>query len=119
MAEIFGEIVWLMSQDTSARELQIKDLEWLVMPPILLRQFHITYAPVPDGRTVKGEPVHISGDSTAKPRLQPIAIELFAMCSDAMAVALDAVAPGELRLTMQDWRSGPHKRVVRKVPTQR
>jgi hemolysin-activating ACP:hemolysin acyltransferase len=48
VAEIFGEIVWLMSQDKEARDLQIKDLEHLVMPAILLKQFHITYAPVPE-----------------------------------------------------------------------
>ncbi len=37
VAEVLGEIVWLMSQDPSAKEMQIKDLEWLVMPAILLR----------------------------------------------------------------------------------
>jgi hemolysin-activating ACP:hemolysin acyltransferase len=116
VAEIFGEIVWLMSQDKEARELPIKDLEWLVMPPILLRQFHITYAPVPDGRTVKGEPVRAvgrTGDAgTTKPRLQPVAVELYAMCSEAVAAALEANP--SVRLGIQDWRSGTRKIILRK-----
>jgi len=115
IAEIFGEIVWLMGQDRQAREFPIKELEWLVMPPILLRQFHITYAPVPDGRTVKGEPVRAAGDAVqaaAKPRLQPVAVELYAMCSDAVAAALDAAELGKLALTIQDWRSGLTKKIV-------
>lgn len=115
VATVFGEIVWLMSQDKAARELPIKDLEWLVMPPILLKQFHIVYAPVADGRTVKGEAVRKTGAEGTKERLQPVAVELYAMCSDAVAMALDAAEPGQLALTMQDWRSGPNKRAVRKV----
>lgn len=116
VAEIFGEIVWLMSRDTEVRELPIKDLEWLVMPPILLKQFHITYAPVPEGRTVAGEAVSkVGAGSNANPRLQPVGVELYAMCSDAVAAALDAAAPGKVALAMQDWRGGANKRVVRKV----
>lgn len=116
VAEIFGEIVWLMSQDKDARELPIKDLEWLVMPPILLRQFHITYAPVPEGRTVKGEsvrPVADQGeDAVSEPRLQPVAVELYAMCSEVVAAALDSGAASRLALTIQEWRSGRNKRTL-------
>jgi hemolysin-activating ACP:hemolysin acyltransferase len=111
VAEIFGEIVWLMSQDKKARELSIKDLEWLVMPPILLKQFHIKYAPVPDARTVRGEIVRkVGGDSQGRPRLQPIAVELYAMSSVAVAEALqrDPMA----RLTFQEWCSGQIRTTV-------
>ena len=43
VAEILGEIVWLMTQDPSARDLPIREIERLVMPAILLRRFHIEY----------------------------------------------------------------------------
>ena len=43
VAEILGEIVWLMTQDSAARDLPIRDIERLVMPAILLRRFHIEY----------------------------------------------------------------------------
>jgi hypothetical protein len=36
-----GEVVWLMSQSAEFKEYLIADLEWLVMPAILLRQFRL------------------------------------------------------------------------------
>jgi hemolysin-activating ACP:hemolysin acyltransferase len=95
VAQIFGEIVWLMTQDKDARELSIKDLEHLVMPGILLRQFHIQYAP---------------GPQNAPDALVPVSVEIFAMCSEAVAAALKANP--RVRLTIQDWRSGTIKVVL-------
>ncbi|MEI5680457.1 MULTISPECIES: toxin-activating lysine-acyltransferase [unclassified Mesorhizobium] len=108
VAEIFGEVVWLMSQDKEARELSIKDLEWLVMPPILLRQFHIKYVPVPSGLTANGERVRSSANNR-KSAFQPISAELFAMCSDSVAERLSSNDRVNLRLSTQDWRSGTKK----------
>lgn len=50
MAEILGEIVWLMTQDPAGREMKVVEIEALVMPAILARRFHIKYAQVPDMR---------------------------------------------------------------------
>lgn len=85
------------------------------MPPILLAQFHITYAPVPSGPTAKRETVHKLTPGGETPRLQPVAVEIFAMCSDKVAAALDAATPGTLHLTLQDWRSGANRRTVVKI----
>lgn len=41
VAETFGEVVWLMSQSAGHKEFRIADLEWLVMPAILARQFRM------------------------------------------------------------------------------
>jgi cytolysin-activating lysine-acyltransferase len=38
-----GEFVWLMSQSPVHKRLTIEDLEWLLMPPLLLSQFKIYY----------------------------------------------------------------------------
>ncbi|NGN45007.1 toxin-activating lysine-acyltransferase [Mesorhizobium sp. CGMCC 1.15528] len=111
VAEIFGEIVWLMSQDKEARELSIKDLEWLVMPPILLKQFYIKYAPVPGGRTVKGELVRSVADNRNL-ALQPVAVELYAMCSDMVAAGLNARPQSKSKLIPSDWRSGNKKMII-------
>ena len=113
IAEIIGEIVWLMTQDKVMRELPIREIERLVMPGILLRQFHIKYAEVPAGYTVQGDPVRKPDGAEAKPNLQPISVEIFAMVSDAVAAALEA-NPG-VAMTLQDWRSGPHKKVLCKA----
>ncbi|WP_300432364.1 toxin-activating lysine-acyltransferase [uncultured Thalassolituus sp.] len=41
LATVIGEIVWLFSQSASHRHLSIGDLEWAVMPPVLLDQYKI------------------------------------------------------------------------------
>lgn len=41
LATVIGEIVWLFSQSPSHRHLSIGDLEWAVMPPVLLDQYKI------------------------------------------------------------------------------
>ncbi|MFT3688818.1 toxin-activating lysine-acyltransferase [Paenirhodobacter sp.] len=50
VAEILGEITWLMTQDPAGREMKVAEIEALVMPAILARRFHIKYAQVPDMR---------------------------------------------------------------------
>lgn len=123
VAEVFGEIVWLMTQDPACRDMRLADLEAEVMPPILLKQFHITYAPVPSGRTVAGEPVRAAGEAAgatdapgaSKPALQPVRAEFHAFMSDAVAARLDAHPEGDLALVMADWHSGPLRRVIRTI----
>jgi hemolysin-activating ACP:hemolysin acyltransferase len=100
VAEIFGEIVWLMTQDPGLRSLPLSDLEPLVMPAILLRQFHITYARVATPENPAG------GPANPQSALQPIAVELFAMLSEHKAAEVTAAAAPK-RLTLTDWRSGP------------
>ena len=67
VAEILGEIVWLMTQDPAGREMKVAEIEALVMPAILARRFHIKYAQVPDMRR--------PGATT----LQPVRVQLFAV----------------------------------------
>ena len=43
VSQVFGEIVWLLSQCVQWRELRISDLERLIMPAIVLKQFQIEY----------------------------------------------------------------------------
>lgn len=89
VAQVFGEIVWLMTQDAELKQRTLADLEWLVMPPVLLKQFRMFY---------QGE--------------QPIGVVLWAKVSDAVAAGLDAGVP---RLTPADWTSGDHRRVIRVI----
>lgn len=41
VSDIFGQAVWLMTQSPVHRNFFLSDLEWMVMPPLLLRQFRI------------------------------------------------------------------------------
>jgi len=92
VAAVLGEIVWLMSQSPEFKQYLIADLEWLVMPPILLRQFKLFYQ---DGA--------------------PVAVELYAKVSPEVAARLDAGAP---TLRPGDWASGEVVRVVKRIHTE-
>ncbi|MFT3690912.1 toxin-activating lysine-acyltransferase [Paenirhodobacter sp.] len=65
VAEILGEITWLMTQDPVGREMKVTEIEALVMPAILARRFHIKHAQVPDIRR--------PGATT----LQPVEVRIF------------------------------------------
>lgn len=52
VASVLGEITWLMSQSPAHRQMFISDLEWLIMPPLLLGQFRLFHAPVPGAGAV-------------------------------------------------------------------
>lgn len=45
VAQMLGEIVWLMSQSPIHKQLFIGDLEWFAMPAIILEQFRVFYGP--------------------------------------------------------------------------
>jgi cytolysin-activating lysine-acyltransferase len=89
VAAVLGEIVWLMSQSPEHKQYLIADLEWLVMPPVLLRQFRLFYH---EGR--------------------PAAVVLWARVSEEAEARLQAGAP---TLRPADWRSGERFRVVRTI----
>ena len=65
VAEILGEIVWLMTQDTTGREMKVAEIEALVMPAILAKRFHIKYAQAP---TLVG---------SRAPHYQPVSVDIF------------------------------------------
>ncbi|MBR1122936.1 toxin-activating lysine-acyltransferase [Bradyrhizobium lablabi] len=86
VAQVLGEITWLMTQSPRHKQLALGDLEWLVMPAILLKQFRLFY---------KGE--------------QPVGVALWALADDIVAKRIDA---GDVRLTAVEWKSGANMRIV-------
>lgn len=82
VSDIFGQITWLMTQSKGHRNFFVSDLEWMAMPPLLLRQFRIF--PGKD---------------------QPLGVALWAQLSDEAAARL---ASGSNRLGPNDWNSGPN-----------
>jgi cytolysin-activating lysine-acyltransferase len=86
VSQVLGEITWLMTQSPRHKALPLGDLEWLVMPAILLQQFRIFY---------KGE--------------QPVGVALWALADDLVAKRIDA---GDTRLTAVEWKSGSRMRIV-------
>jgi cytolysin-activating lysine-acyltransferase len=86
VAQVLGEIAWLMTQSPRHKSVPLGDLEWLLMPAILLRQFRIFY---------KGE--------------QPVGVALWALVDDLVARRIDA---GDKRLAAVEWKSGSNLRIV-------
>jgi cytolysin-activating lysine-acyltransferase len=86
VAQVLGEIAWLMTQSPRHKAMPLGDLEWLLMPAILLRQFRVFY---------KGE--------------QPVGVALWALADDLVAKRIDA---GETRLAAVEWKSGSNMRII-------
>lgn len=86
IAAILGEIVWLMSQSAEFKQYLISDLEWLVMPPILLRQFRLFYN---EGR--------------------PVAAVFYAMVNGDTDVRLRS---GGTRIESTEWNSGSISTII-------
>lgn len=80
VAQVLGEITWLMSQSPLHRQLFISDLEWFAMPAILLEQFRIWNGP----------------DA-------PAAVALWATVSPETEARLEA---GASKLRPDEWQNG-------------
>jgi len=84
VGQVFGEIAWLLTQSPLHKAMQIGDLEWLVMPAIIHRQFYIFR----DGQ-------------------QPVGLALWAKCNAEAEAKLDrGMIEPENRLTLDEWNSG-------------
>ena len=85
VSHMLGEVTWILSQSPAHKHFAIGDLEWLVMPAILLEQFRVFH-----------------GDK------HPLGLALWAYLSeDAEARVTAAVAAGGgARLRPDDWKSG-------------
>jgi cytolysin-activating lysine-acyltransferase len=86
VAQVLGEITWLMTQSPRHKAMPLGDLEWLLMPAILLRQFRIFY---------EGE--------------QPVGVALWALADELVAKRIDA---GDRRQAAVEWKSGGNMRII-------
>ena len=89
VSQVLGEITWLMTQSPRHKAIPLGDLEWLLMPALLLRQFRIFY----------------SGQ-------QPVGVAVWALVDDLVAKRIDA---GDNRLSAVEWKSGSDTRIVELV----
>lgn len=80
VSHVLGEITWLMSQSQVHKSMFISDLEWMVMPCVLLEQFRVYYGPN-----------------------SPAAVAIWATVSDETDQAL---REGRSKLRPDEWKSG-------------
>ncbi len=86
LKKITGDMPYLMSQSPNHKNFFISDLEWMVITPILLKQFRVFYA-----------------------KDRPIGCMMWAYANEDVAERLSA---GNARLKPQDWKSGEDLWVV-------
>ncbi|HEX8655317.1 MAG TPA: toxin-activating lysine-acyltransferase [Allosphingosinicella sp.] len=85
VSHVLGEMAWLLTQSPLHKVLAVGDLEWLVMPALILRQFYIFR----------------EGD-------RPVGLALWAKCNPAAEAKLErGMIEPENRLTLEEWNSGP------------
>lgn len=84
VSHLLGEMTWLLTQSPFHRALAVGDLEWLLMPPLILRQFYIFR---------EGE--------------KPIGLALWARCDPSAAAKLEkGLLESENQLSLTEWNSG-------------
>lgn len=84
VSHFLGEMTWLLSQSQLHADLRIKDLEWLIMPPLALEQFYLFR----DGG-------------------KPVGLALWARCgNEAVKKLQNPYSLGFPKLDLQDWNSG-------------
>lgn len=90
VSHVLGEITWLLSQSPLHKNLFISDLEWFVMPAILLEQFRLF--PGPGG--------------------QPAGLVLWASISEETEQRL---REHKVRLSPHEWKGGPNLWLIEMV----
>ncbi len=95
IANMLGEVVWLMTQSAQHKIFFVSDLEWLAMAPILLKQFRVFYA--------------TDKDAAGGEQSKPIGVVLWAAVNEEVEARL---AAGNAKMRPQDWRSGDRLWVV-------
>jgi cytolysin-activating lysine-acyltransferase len=78
--DILGQVAWLMLQSGAHKFQFISDLEWLVLPPVMLRQFRVF-----------------------RQKDRPVAYVSWAYVS---AEVEKRIVGGDLKMRPQDWKSG-------------
>jgi cytolysin-activating lysine-acyltransferase len=85
VSQVLGEITWLLTQSPLHKQMFLADLEWFVMPAILLEQFRIFFGPP---QAPGGTPV-------------PAACALWATVSPETAARLE---DGAHKLAPHEWK---------------
>ena len=102
VAEALGQITWLFSQSPLHSQLKIADLEWSVMPAILVEQFRLfRFGPLPGLKNVNPANL-LPGYTLAGLEAMPLGVAFWGELSAAAEAKVEAGA----RLDAADWRSG-------------
>jgi cytolysin-activating lysine-acyltransferase len=107
-----ADAISLMMRSERHRHYSLADLEWLIMPPLVLKQALFAYAR-PQLPPEKAAAAAMAGMEGELPP-QPVAMLTWARVSPEVAAKLDSQkkAGVPFRLAPQEWRSGDELRVI-------
>lgn len=84
VSHLLGEMTWLLSQSPIHRHLELADMEWLIMPPLIHKQFY-----------------------TFRDAEKPVGLALWARCGEKAETKLQkGLRDPAGRLTLEEWNSG-------------
>jgi cytolysin-activating lysine-acyltransferase len=102
VAEALGQITWLFSQSPLHQHLKIKDLEWSVMPALMVEQFRVfSFGPLQGLENVKPEEF-LPGFTKEGLEQMPLGVAFWGLLSEAA----EAKVESGTRLEPADWSSG-------------
>lgn len=89
VSHVLGEVVWLLTQSPIHKQLFIGDLEWFIMPPVILEQFRIFNGPK-----------------------HPVGVAFWAHVSDETQ---DRLLAGAHKLRIDEWKGGTNPWLIELV----
>jgi cytolysin-activating lysine-acyltransferase len=92
VSHMLGEIVWLMSQSAAHKHFAIADLEWMVMPALLLNQYRLFHHESrPIGAAIWA---FLSEEAEAKLSMTPVRLRPDEWKSGDRCWLVDLISPG-------------------------
>jgi len=107
-----ADAIGLMMRSDRHRHYSLSDLEWLLLPPLMLNQVMFAYAR-PQVPAAKAEAAAKAGFNGELPPMA-VAMVTWAMVSPEVAAKLDAQKKAGVpsRLAPHEWKSGKERRVL-------
>lgn len=99
VSHMLGEMTWLLGQSPIHKHFSIGDMEWMVMPALMLEQYRI----------FRGNPNPAKEGEEQQPGNMPMGMALWAMLSEAAEQKLNDMVmggKGPVKLRPDEWRSG-------------
>ena len=102
VAEALGQIMWLFTQSPAHAQLRIADLEWSVMPALLVEQFRVfRFGPLPGLENTRPEDL-LPGVTREGLERMPLGVALWG----ELSAEAEAKVEAGRRLEHAEWRSG-------------
>lgn len=98
VSHMLGELTWLLTQSPTHRHFALADLEWMIMPPLILEQYRVFRG----DKDAPFDPNQTPEQAKAGPQT-PLGYATWALLSEEAEAKL---LSGQTRLRPDEWRSG-------------